>query len=181
MEGGTAKCKIGVPARLWANSLDALVSAAKEGAGIVQAPSWQVVTDIEIGHLRQFLAEHDPPPTPVHLVFQPTRLASPKPPVCSWIIWPRAGRNGIRLQLARCGQDRYNQKSESSFALYGRCGRAGIPSPLIGLFSYHYSSEPRFVFEAFRRCTHCFQFVNRIHLLRSPKGRHWPTKHKAAE
>src|SRR6185437_685958 len=78
MEGGTTKCKIRVPARLWANSLDALVSAAREGAGIARVPSWQVAAEIEAGHLQQVLAEHDQPPTPVHLLFQPSRLASPK-------------------------------------------------------------------------------------------------------
>lgn len=78
MEGGTTKCKIRVPARLWANSLDALVSAAKEGAGIARVPSWQVATEIEAGCLQRILTEHAYPPTPVHLLFQPSRLASPK-------------------------------------------------------------------------------------------------------
>jgi len=78
MEGGTTKCKIRVPARLWANNLDALVSAAKEGAGIARVPSWQVATEIEAGRLQRILTEHAQPPTPVHLLFQPSRLASPK-------------------------------------------------------------------------------------------------------
>jgi DNA-binding transcriptional LysR family regulator len=78
MEGGTTKCKIQVPARLWANSLDALVSAAKEGAGIARLPSWQVAAEIEAGGLQPILTEHAHLPTPVHLLFQPSRLASPK-------------------------------------------------------------------------------------------------------
>ncbi len=78
MEAGSTKCKIRVPARLWVNSLDALVSAAKEGAGIARVPSWQVASEIEAGRLQHILAEHDPPSAAVNLVFQPSRLASPK-------------------------------------------------------------------------------------------------------
>jgi DNA-binding transcriptional LysR family regulator len=70
--------KIRISARLWMNSLDALVTAAKEGAGIVRVPSWQVEADIKAGTLRRILAGSEPPPTPLHLMFQPSRLASPK-------------------------------------------------------------------------------------------------------
>ena len=78
MEGGTTRCKIRVPARLWANNLDALVSAAKEGAGIARVPSWQVAAEVETGRLQPILTAHAQPPTPVHLLFQLSRLASPK-------------------------------------------------------------------------------------------------------
>jgi DNA-binding transcriptional LysR family regulator len=60
------------------NSLDALVSAAKEGAGIVRVPSWQVEAEIAAGRLQRILVDYEPPPTPLHLLFQPSRLASPK-------------------------------------------------------------------------------------------------------
>jgi DNA-binding transcriptional LysR family regulator len=107
MEGGTTKCKIRVPARLWANNLDALVSAAKEGAGIARVPSWQVAAEIEAGHLRQVLAEHDQLPTPVHLPFQPSRLASPKTRlfvdylVASWGRDDPFGDRSIRVERVR--------------------------------------------------------------------------------
>jgi DNA-binding transcriptional LysR family regulator len=66
------ECKIRISSRLWINSLDALVSAAKEGAGIVRVPSWQVRADLAAGRLHRILVDHEPPPTPVHLLFQPS-------------------------------------------------------------------------------------------------------------
>ena len=72
------KCKIRIPARLWANSLDALVSAAKAGAGIVRVPSWQVDAELAAGHLQRVLADHETTPAPISLLFQPAQLASPK-------------------------------------------------------------------------------------------------------
>ena len=70
--------KIRISGRLWMNSLDALVGAAREGAGIVRVPSWQVEADLAAGRLQRLLAGHEPAPTPLHLMFQPSRLASPK-------------------------------------------------------------------------------------------------------
>jgi DNA-binding transcriptional LysR family regulator len=60
------------------NSLDALVSAAKEGAGVVRVPSWQVAADIVAGSLQRILIDYEPPPTAINLLFQPSRLTSPK-------------------------------------------------------------------------------------------------------
>lgn len=70
--------RIRISARLWVNSLDALVTAAKDGAGIVRVPSWQVEADLAAGRLQRLLRDHEPRPTPLHLLFQPSRLASPK-------------------------------------------------------------------------------------------------------
>jgi DNA-binding transcriptional LysR family regulator len=77
-ESAKADRKIRISGRLWMNSLDALATAAKEGAGIVRLPSWQVDAELVAGSLRRILADYEPPPTPLHLVFQPSRLASPK-------------------------------------------------------------------------------------------------------
>jgi DNA-binding transcriptional LysR family regulator len=77
-ESAKSERKIRISGRLWVNSLDALVSAAKEGAGIVRVPSWQVEADIAAGRLRRILVDHEPSPTPINLLFQPSRLASPK-------------------------------------------------------------------------------------------------------
>ncbi|MCA6111782.1 LysR substrate-binding domain-containing protein [Bradyrhizobium cenepequi] len=77
-ESAKAGRKIRISGRLWMNSLDALAVAAKEGAGIVRVSSWQVEADIGAGGLRRILADYEPPPTPLHLVFQPSRLASAK-------------------------------------------------------------------------------------------------------
>jgi DNA-binding transcriptional LysR family regulator len=77
-EGAKSERRIRISGRLWVNSLDALVTAAKEGAGIVRVPSWQVEADIADGSLRRLLIDYERPPTPLHLLFQPSRLTSPK-------------------------------------------------------------------------------------------------------
>jgi hypothetical protein len=51
------------------NSLDALAAAAKEGAGIVRVPSWQAEADLASGHLVRLLADYEPSPVPLHLMF----------------------------------------------------------------------------------------------------------------
>jgi DNA-binding transcriptional LysR family regulator len=75
---GKAGRKIRISGRLWMNSLDALAAAAKEGAGIVRVPSWQAEADLAAGHLVRVLTDFEPAPVPLHLMFQPSRLASPK-------------------------------------------------------------------------------------------------------
>lgn len=77
-DGSKPGRKIRISGRLWMNSLDALATAAKEGAGIVRLPSWQAEADIAAGHLVRLLADYEPAPAPLHLMFQPSRLASPK-------------------------------------------------------------------------------------------------------
>lgn len=78
VEDGKAGRKIRISGRLWMNSLDALAAAAKEGAGIVRVPSWQAEADLAAGRLVRLLADYEPAPVPLHLMFQPSRLASPK-------------------------------------------------------------------------------------------------------
>jgi DNA-binding transcriptional LysR family regulator len=75
-DGSKAGRKIRISGRLWMNSLDALATAAKEGAGIVRVPSWQAEADLAAGHLVRLLADYEPAPAPLHLMFQPSRLAS---------------------------------------------------------------------------------------------------------
>ena len=77
-QNGKTECKIRISGRLWVNSLDALVAAAKQGAGIVRVPSWQVAAELAAGRLCRILVDHEPPPASLHLLFQPSRLASPK-------------------------------------------------------------------------------------------------------
>ena len=73
-----AEYRIRLYGRIWVNSLDALVTMAKHGAGIVRVPSWQVGADLAGGHLQRILRRHEPAPTPLHLLFQPSRLPSTK-------------------------------------------------------------------------------------------------------
>jgi DNA-binding transcriptional LysR family regulator len=70
-QNAKAECKIRIAGRLWINSLDALISAAKDGAGIVRA-------ELAAGRLRRILRDHEPAPAPVHLLLPSSRLASPK-------------------------------------------------------------------------------------------------------
>ncbi len=72
------ECKIPISAKLWINSLDALVMAATEGAGIVRVPSWQVRRELGSGRLQRILRDHEPQPAPLHLLFESSRLAAPK-------------------------------------------------------------------------------------------------------
>ncbi|WGS20930.1 substrate binding domain-containing protein [Bradyrhizobium sp. ISRA464] len=77
-DGTTAGRKIRISAGLWMNSPDALACAARDGAGIVRVPSWQVASDLAAGRLQRLLIGHEPAPTELHLTFEPSRLASPK-------------------------------------------------------------------------------------------------------
>jgi DNA-binding transcriptional LysR family regulator len=77
-ENAKAECKIRIAGRLWINSLDALVTAATDGAGLVRVPSWQIRAELAAGRLRRILRDHEPAPAPVHLLLQSSRLASPK-------------------------------------------------------------------------------------------------------
>jgi DNA-binding transcriptional LysR family regulator len=75
---GRAECKIPISAKLWINGLDALVTAARDGAGIVRVPSWQVRDDLAAGRLRRILQAQEAAPAPLHLLFEASRLAAPK-------------------------------------------------------------------------------------------------------
>jgi DNA-binding transcriptional LysR family regulator len=77
---GSAKAdrRIRISGRLWMNSRGTLAAAAKRNVGMVHVPSWQVESDVRAGRLRRILADYKPPATPLHLVFQPSRLAPPK-------------------------------------------------------------------------------------------------------
>lgn len=73
-----AECKIPISAKLWINGLDALVTAARDGGGIVRVPFWQVREDLAAGRLTRILREHEAAPAPLHLLFEASRLAAPK-------------------------------------------------------------------------------------------------------
>jgi DNA-binding transcriptional LysR family regulator len=52
--------------------------AAKDGAGLVRVPSWQVMGELAAGNLRRVLQDCEPPPAPLHVLSQSSRIASPK-------------------------------------------------------------------------------------------------------
>jgi DNA-binding transcriptional LysR family regulator len=69
---------IAISPRLWINSLDALVLAAEQGAGVVRVPSWLVKRELSAGRLMRILRDFEPPPASLNVLFQSARLASPK-------------------------------------------------------------------------------------------------------
>lgn len=75
---GKSRLRIPISPRLWINSLEALVAAAKDGAGLVRVPAWQVTGELTSGELRRILEDFEPPPTSLHLLSQPAGLALPK-------------------------------------------------------------------------------------------------------
>jgi DNA-binding transcriptional LysR family regulator len=72
------RTKVRVQGRLCINNLDALVSAAIGGAGIVRVPSWMVSADVSSGRLKSVLTNFERPPTSVHAVFEHLKLSSPR-------------------------------------------------------------------------------------------------------
>ena len=78
--GGEARSQsnTAISARLWVNSLDALVLAAEQGAGVVRVPSWLVKRELSAGRLVRILKDFEPPAAPLNVLFQSARLASPK-------------------------------------------------------------------------------------------------------
>lgn len=77
-QSASGRKSVRIAGRLWINNLNALVAAAKDGAGLVRVPSWQIANDIEAGRLTRILTDYERPPTPVHALFQPAKLASTK-------------------------------------------------------------------------------------------------------
>lgn len=75
--GATGKPTIRIAPRLTVNSADPAIAAARAGLGIVRTLSYQVAEDVAAGRLRPVLAELEPPPVPVNLVFQASRRSSP--------------------------------------------------------------------------------------------------------
>ena len=73
-----SQSNIAIAPRLWINSLDALVLAAEQGAGVVRVPSWLVKRELSAKRLVRILRDFEPPPAPLNMLFQSSRLASPK-------------------------------------------------------------------------------------------------------
>ena len=67
-----------VPVRMRSNTLDGVVAAAVEGAGLVYAPAWSVMNFVKAGRLKVILSEHEMPPRPINAVFTHNRLLSGK-------------------------------------------------------------------------------------------------------
>jgi DNA-binding transcriptional LysR family regulator len=64
--------------RLVVNSNDVKVAAAVAGQGLARALAYQVTDEVRDGRLRVVLADHEPAPQPVHLVYPAGRGATAK-------------------------------------------------------------------------------------------------------
>lgn len=64
--------------QLVVNTADVAIAAAVAGRGLTRALSYQVAGDVDAGRLRIVLADYEPPPIPVHLVFPEGRYAAAK-------------------------------------------------------------------------------------------------------
>ena len=75
---GDKPAQVQVPVRMRSNTLDGVVAAAVEGAGLVYAPAWSVMNLVKAGRLNVILSEHELPPYPINAVFTHNRLLSGK-------------------------------------------------------------------------------------------------------
>lgn len=64
--------------QLAGNSSEIGIAAALAGRGLARALSYQVAADVQAGRLRIVLADHEPPPIPVQLVYVDGRKAAAK-------------------------------------------------------------------------------------------------------
>lgn len=64
--------------RLLVNDVEGVLHAAREGFGIARALSYQVAPDLAAGGLKRLLAEYEPPPLPVNLVYPSARHMAPR-------------------------------------------------------------------------------------------------------
>ncbi len=77
LDGG-GPTQVQVPVRMRSNTLDGVVAAAVEGAGLVYAPAWSVMNFVKAGRLKVILSEHELPPRRINAVFTHNRLLSGK-------------------------------------------------------------------------------------------------------
>lgn len=63
---------------LIANTGEVAIAAAIAGRGVTRALSYQVDADVRSGRLRVVLADYEPPPIPVHIVYPAGRKAAAK-------------------------------------------------------------------------------------------------------
>ena len=75
--GGPQRSAIRVEPRFVTNSVETTIDVVLEHLGIARVLSYQVVRPLRERRLVRILAEFEPPPVPVHLLFQANRQRSP--------------------------------------------------------------------------------------------------------
>lgn len=74
--GAEGRTAVRVTPRLRVNLAEAAIDAAERGAGLTRVLSYQVAGHVQAGRLRIVLADTEPPPIPVTLVYPANRRAS---------------------------------------------------------------------------------------------------------
>jgi DNA-binding transcriptional LysR family regulator len=70
--------QVQVPVKMRSNTLDGVMAAALEGAGLVYAPVWSVAEHIAAGHLQVVLRDRELPPHDINAIFTHNRLLAGK-------------------------------------------------------------------------------------------------------
>ncbi len=70
--------RVALSPRFVTNSVDAAIGHAERGGGLVMALGYQVADAVRSGSLRVVLADLEPPPLPIQIVYPTTRLLSAK-------------------------------------------------------------------------------------------------------
>jgi DNA-binding transcriptional LysR family regulator len=72
--GFGAKVEVTVHSRLIVNTVEAAIDAAVSGSGLARALSYQISDQVRRGDLRIVLADFEPSPWPIHLLYKPQSL-----------------------------------------------------------------------------------------------------------
>lgn len=75
---GGRELPVRVSASLRADSLDVIMQAALDGAGLCLANSWQIREHVAAGRLKVLLRDYELPEVPIHIVYPHARLLSAK-------------------------------------------------------------------------------------------------------
>lgn len=89
-----------LPAVVTVATAETSLVLARQGLGLVQAPRYHAAADLAAGRLVEVLADFAPPPSPVSLLYPPSRQLSPRLRVfADWVV----ARFAARLPSARGG------------------------------------------------------------------------------
>lgn len=69
--GGRTRSEVAIRSRLIVNTVEAAIDAARAGAGVTRALSYQVEAHVRLRQLRIVLAAFEPPRWPVHFLYKP--------------------------------------------------------------------------------------------------------------
>jgi DNA-binding transcriptional LysR family regulator len=74
----SAELRVTFTPRFITNSADAALTRAMLGGGLAMVLAHQVKDAVRAGELKVLLADYEPPPLPIHVVYPSTRLLSAK-------------------------------------------------------------------------------------------------------